>query len=274
MRPSPIEIAAPFNPARSVAALTRKNSKVRHYRLRTDGSVDTRPPSKVYDDRHRVKLRRTLYVPGSDPGISLLSRPTKMPGPSWSLPAGRPGACPFMVVGANTICGVCYAKGEHAGRYASASVQRAQWARFDWTRACMRSSPIEFVETLIEAIEVAGDHPYMRVHDSGDLFSERYTRCWIEICAAIPKTRFWFPTRSWRAPWVQAIVELNALPNVTVRPSSIHFDEAPPEIAGLAAGTTASAVLVTCPAPKQHNACGACRTCWDRPELPVSYHAH
>src|SRR5262249_11768112 len=75
---------------------------------------------------------------------------------------------------------------------------------------------------------------YMRVHDSGDLFSAACTRAWIRICSASPWIHFWFPTRSWQAPWLDVIKELAALPNVTVRPSAIHFDEEPPRIDGLA----------------------------------------
>lgn len=218
----------------------------------------------------RTSFRRTVVVPGSK--IALLSRPSKMPGASWSLPAGP--SCPFAVYGPNTICGSCFAQ---AGQYkADPNVMRAQRVRFEWTRACMASSEGTdwFVQTVVEAITAAAAGPYMRVHDSGDLFSPSYTRAWIRICQALPHVRFWFPTRSWRAPWVGVIRQLAALPNVTVRPSALHFDDPPPVVAGLAGGTTAAAAGYTCPAPRQHNACGDCRACWDQPDRPVSYHAH
>jgi Gene product 88 len=35
-----------------------------------------------------------------------------------------------------------------------------------------------FVRTMIEAIDATG-YLYMRVHDSGDLFSAAYSRAWI-----------------------------------------------------------------------------------------------
>jgi hypothetical protein len=233
-----------------------------------------RSPSRVAEDRARVRVP-TIYVPGTR--VLLLSRPSKMPGPSWSLPAGP--ACPFAVYGEDSICGSCYASVDHAGssRYGNAVVQHAQAARFDWAKQCMRSNDgyREFVSLLTEAIEIATrKQPYMRVHDSGDLFSARYTMAWAEICAALPNVHFWFPTRSWRAPWLATIQELAALPNVAVRPSALHFDAPAPQIAGLAAGTTAAEVGFTCPAPFQGNACGSCRTCWDRRDKPVSYHAH
>jgi hypothetical protein len=126
---------------------------------------------------------------------------------------------------------------------------------------------------MIEAIDATG-YAYMRVHDSGDLFSPEYTRAWIRICACLSWVRFWFPTRSWQAPWLDVIQELAALPNVAVRPSAVHFDDDPPQVDGLAAGTTAKAFGYTCPAPRQNNACGDCRRCWTAKSLPVSYHAH
>jgi hypothetical protein len=64
-----------------------------------------RPPQAQFEDRNRVRFKRTVRVPGTN--IALLSRPTKLPGPSWSLPAGP--ACPFRRNGPDTICGSCYA---------------------------------------------------------------------------------------------------------------------------------------------------------------------
>jgi hypothetical protein len=218
----------------------------------------------------RTSFRRTVCVPGTP--IALLSRPSKMPGASWSLPAGP--SCPFALYGPNTICGSCFAQ---AGNYrADPNVVRAQAARFAWTRDCLKTpdGTDHFVETMVAAIAAAAAGPYMRVHDSGDLFSPAYTRAWIRICSALPSVRFWFPTRSWRAPWVGVIQQLAALPNVTVRPSALHFDSPPPVVAGLAGGTTAAAEGFTCPAPRNHNACGDCRACWIEPNTPISYHAH
>lgn len=219
--------------------------------------------------KHRSSPTFHRLVPGTS--VQLLSRPTKMPGMSWSLPAGR--SCPFMVIGHNSICGVCYAM---KGRYTSQAVMEAQAARFAWVHECLKTpdGTRDFIDTMVEAIGGAG-YRYMRVHDSGDLFSPAYTRAWAAICAALPRIHFWFPTRSWRAPWVDVIRdELAVLPNVAVRPSALHFNARPPEVEGLAAGTTARAQGFTCPAPFQGNACRRCRTCWDKPAVEVSYHAH
>jgi protein gp88 len=211
------------------------------------------------------------YPVGQVPGtrIALLSRPEKMPGPSWALPAGP--ACPFAVYGPGAICGHCLAS---TGRYLDRVHQRAMHARFDWTRECMRTPAgvDEFVDVMVGAIDATGKL-WMRVHDSGDLFSPTYTRAWIRICSALAWVRFWFPTRSWQAPWVSVIVELASLPNVSVRPSALHFGGAPPHVDGLAAGTTVLDTGYSCPAVRNENHCRDCRRCWVQRSQPVSYHA-
>lgn len=208
----------------------------------------------------------TGYVPGTS--VSLLSRPEKMPGASWALPAGP--ACPFMVVGEDTICGSCYA---NVGRYRDDTHTRAMWARFDWVRECMKTPEgvDRFVDTMVRAID-GTRRLWFRIHDSGDFFSERYARAWHRICSALSWVHFWGPTRSWRAPWLDALVELNALPNVAIRPSALHFDVPPPMIQGLAAGTSVSVDAWDCPAARNGGRCGDCRRCWVDKSQPTIYH--
>jgi hypothetical protein len=210
-------------------------------------------------------------VPGTT--TTLLSSTTKMPSLSWSLPAGR--ACPAALYGPGTICGNCYAK---KNMYRQTTVQQAQEKRLQWAVAAMRTPEGRqaFVDTMVGAIRGMA---YFRVHDSGDLFSPAYARCWAAIARALPETRFWIPTRTWqfrdRPLWGPALQELLDCPNVTLRPSALRFEDPAPMIPGWAAGTTASAGDAdTCPAPKQNNECGDCRICWDRPDVAVSYHKH
>lgn len=223
--------------------------------------------------RHGRVWRRDNYgypvgvVPGTT--IALLSRTEKMPGPSWALPAGA--SCPFMVTGAGTICGeICYAL---RGRYTEAVHTRALWARFEWARQCMQTpaGTDEFVRVMVAAIKGTG-REWFRIHDAGDFFSEQYTRAWLRVCAALPRVHFWGPTRSWQAPWASALVELNALPNVAIRPSAIHIDAAPPLLEGFAAGTSVSATAWDCPAAENAGRCGDCRRCWVNVEQPTTYH--
>jgi hypothetical protein len=222
---------------------------------------------------------RAFSVPGGAPAKDgqrspmLLTGTSKMPCPSWSLTAGK--ACPGAKFGEGTICGSCYAA---KGMYLHKAVQNAQRERFAWTLALMKSEPGRdaFVAYLTKAI-AATKNPYFRVHDSGDLFSQAYTRCWIRIARNLPGIRFWFPTRSYRiANILPVIQELAALPNVTVRPSALMLDAAPPVIDGLAAGSGATYAEseATCPAYRQDGECRDCRHCWDNAAAPVLYPLH
>jgi hypothetical protein len=222
-------------------------------------------------------------VPGTT--VGLLTITSKMPCDSFSLPAHR--ACPGAYYGeagrANvdktTICGSCYAQ---KGMYAWPAVLNAQETRFQWVLSLQRADDTAgFVETMVPAIRASvkrqkSDRPVFRVHDSGDLFSLWYTRAWQAVCEALPGVAFWFPTRSWRVkqPLLQeALRDLAALPNVTVRPSALFLNAPAPRIIGLSAGTTASDAAFTCPAPLQDGKCLECRTCWD-PSVEVSYRLH
>lgn len=245
-------------------------------------------------------------VPGT--GVGLLTSTSKMPSASWSIPAGK--ACPsafygddFKRVGGlpvnidkGTICGNCYAG---KGAYAWAPVKRAQDARFKLAiaAATVPAQGDEFVALMIDAIngealrqqrryyrEVSKGIRAMgtfqavfRVHDSGDLFSPQYTALWVRICEALPDVNFWFPTRQWRSKnlhMLAVLTTLATLPNVSVRPSALRFEDAAPVIEGLSAGTTATATGgFTCPAPTQGGACLDCRACWTK-DVEVSYHKH
>jgi len=221
--------------------------------------------------------RRPKFVPNT--ATLLLTSTSKMPSKSWSLPARK--TCPFSVHTPGAICEFCYAD---KGLYTTyPNVKKAQHTRFAWARECMRTVEGRdlFVSTMVSAIR---GMPYFRVHDSGDMFSPIYARCWADICRQLPDTKFWIPTRSHRALlnvgsamadiWAEALNALSILPNVTLRPSADNFGDPAPIVPGFAAGSTACDEGFTCPAPLQNNACGDCRMCWDAPTVPISYRKH
>ena len=109
------------------------------------------------------KSVRRFKVPGTT--VALLTQTSKMPGPSWSLPAHR--ACPRA---AGSICAVCYAE---RGCYRFRTTVNAQTARFVWTRDAMKTPQgrAEWVRVMTDAIR---GESYFRVHDSGDVFSAAY----------------------------------------------------------------------------------------------------
>lgn len=214
---------------------------------------------------------------------SLLSWTSDMNAWSFSLPAGKEGSCIMAVYGDDSVCGSCYAQ---INRYNMPNVLKAQWVRFLWTKNLMRDSVgrEEFIVTMIGAIKKYAVNGWFRGHDSGDFFSPDYVDCWAQICFALPNVKFWFPTRCWPhkgtmgPKWVAALKELASLRNVTVRPSALKFDEAPPKVPFLSKGTGVGFNIkdvVFCPKTLNGGTCQTnhCRSCWSD-EVEIFYKIH
>lgn len=211
--------------------------------------------------------------------MHVLNQTTAMPGSSFSLPARR--TCPGAVLTTNSVCAACYADDRH--RYRWRGVQEAQAHRLDWAHRALSAG--RFVPVMADLIAARAER-YFRLHDAGDFFSPRYVDAWREVALSLPRVAFWAPTRSWSTggqcrpesdPLLAALRHLAALPNVTVRPSAIFIGGDPPEVPGLAAGSsvTTNRSHATCPKSlRSPPSCGDCRRCWDEPQVPVTYLKH
>ncbi len=187
-----------------------------------------------------------------------LSKPSKMPGPSYNLPAAscQTGAKLAKIPG--TICHGCYAM---KGRYRFRNVRLALARRLE-----SLSHP-QWVYAMIVLIK---GEKFFRWHDSGDLQSVHHLKQIFEVCDATPETSHWLPTREAR------YLPLNhdSIPkNLTIRMSSHKVNQGP-----LKSWPWTSCVVNTgyhtCPAPYQGNECQNCRQCWDRDIPNVSYGKH
>lgn len=123
---------------------------------------------------------------------SLLTWTSTMDCWSFSLPAGKEGACPMSTKGG--ICKSCYAKGS---RYILDNVARAQWTRFEWLKALLQTEEgrASFILIMVEALNKNVSNSYFRWFDSGDFFSPHLIDCVGEICRQTPNIRHWIPTR-------------------------------------------------------------------------------
>lgn len=274
---------------------------------------------------------------------------SKMACPSFALPAGAleiGGSCPGAgaaqtvvpeniraqhekgvgekVNVPNTICGSCYAS--VGTSFQHGTVQLQELVRYWWIAGLLRERDGE--ERLADMLEAAlrgeiafgwptehhlgKDLRFFRLHDSGDFFSVGYARAWIEVARRLPDVMIWAPTRTWAAPGFRKFWGTSSLPeNLIVRPSAYHFNDASPDIIGLAAGTTSlyavegedgrkteqkdpSRADWNCQVYRadqgEHNCMAAerptsgddatpsgkkgCRTCWVFPRLSVNYTAH
>lgn len=133
---------------------------------------------------------------------------------TFSLPAVS--TCP----GRTKTCeGACYARRGYM------ALQKACFERN--LKSAKRS---DFVDRVVREI---GRRPkIVRIHVSGDFFSDEYVRKWIEIAKKAPHARFYTYSRSWRVPEMRKSLErLAALPNVrmwfSVDRESGHPDKVP-----------------------------------------------
>ncbi len=200
-----------------------------------------------------------------------LSKPSKMPGYAYSLPAKecKIGGKLRQVKG--STCSGCYAM---KGRYAFQNVQAALYRRL-----ATLELPL-WAEVMAELI-TRKRQAYFRWHDSGDLQSVDHLAAIVRVCELTPNVRHWLPTREYRM--VQDFVSAGGtLPaNLNVRMSAHMLGGAVPTFPRLPM-VTVSTVSVdvrptgahACPAPLQGNKCGDCRACWDRGVSLVDYHLH
>jgi hypothetical protein len=186
-----------------------------------------------------------------------LSKPSKMPGPAYNLPAAacQTGAKLALVPG--TVCHGCYAM---KGRYRFSNVKTALARRLE---ALGHPDWIKAMTVLIKG------EKFFRWHDSGDLQSVAHLKAIFEVCNNTPETSHWLPTREAR------YLPLNhdSIPkNLNIRMSSHKIDQ--PPVKSWPWTSTVSTRDSTCPAQLQNNNCKDCRACWDRKISNVTYPKH
>jgi len=190
-----------------------------------------------------------------------LSKPSKMPGPAYNLPAKACLTGAKLVKVAGSTCSGCYAL---KGRYRFGNVQKALNRRL---KALEDPRWVAGMITLIQG------RPVFRWHDSGDIQSAQHLKNIFEICKATAETLHWLPTRE-----AQFIKDLQ--PEVVPKNLKIVFsDHMNDQAHGVTfwpytSGVTTKRGAVTCPAPKQDNKCLDCRKCWDRDVKRVIYGKH
>jgi hypothetical protein len=119
-----------------------------------------------------------------------LSKPSKMPGWAYGIPAAecKTGAKLKLVPG--STCEGCYAD---KGCYVFPVVQAAQYRRL---AAIKNPLWVEAMATLINSKK----SKYFRWHDSGDVQDVDHLLKIFEVCKLTPETRHWLPTReAWTA---------------------------------------------------------------------------
>ena len=197
-----------------------------------------------------------------------LSKPSKMPCKSYSLPAKECKIGSLLRGVKGSTCKGCYAM---KGFYVMPVVEKAMYRRLDslkdphWVQAMV----------ILVGREKSG---YFRWHDSGDIQSLEHLKDICKVAELTPHIKHWLPTRE--IPILKAFKKagLEYPDNLTVRVSD-HFIG---QIKRLNLGLPTSGVHLKegspqgfrCSAPKQDGECRDCRACWSKEVGHVSYLKH
>jgi hypothetical protein len=200
-----------------------------------------------------MSRREALSICGS------LSKPSKMPGHAYSLPAEHCRLGKFLQEIPRTVCAHCYAL---RGRYVFPVVRRAMEKRLE------SISDPRWVEAISSLIRRSGE-THFRWHDSGDVQGIDHLRKIVHVCRNLPGVKFWLPTREYQT--VEAYRRMRGMipANLCIRYSAHLIDAPPPLRYGLPVSTVSSNQDKTptdayrCKAVHRRNLCGRCRACWD-----------
>jgi len=186
-----------------------------------------------------------------------LSKPSKMPGPAYNLPAQACITGAKLVQIPGSVCEGCYAL---KGRYNFRNVRLALARRLE---------SLQHPQWVLAMTVLIKGEPWFRWHDSGDIQSSWHLKQIFEVCNRTPETSHWLPTREVK------FLPLNhdSIPkNLIIRVSSHRIDQAPVKFWPWT--STVSTGSFSCPASKQGNECKSCRNCWDRKVDNVTYPKH
>ena len=197
-------------------------------------------------------VKEAIKITGS------MTRTSKMPGLSYSLPAWacQTGAKLRKVPG--TPCHGCYALKGNYIRYPA--IKKAQYYRLDslghdsWTTA------------MVAQIK---RQKWFRWHDAGDVQSVDHMNKIFEVCRLTPLTRHWLPTQERKYLPLPG----SSIPdNLVIRLSGSKIDGPRPSC--WPHTSTVVTKSATCPAPSQGGKCRTCRNCWNKDIKNISYGKH
>ena len=197
-----------------------------------------------------MKVTEAKQITGS------LTRTSKMPGLSYSLPAWecKTGSKLRKVKG--SVCSACYALKGNYTRYKA--IKAAQYDRLEKIKNSL------WVAAMVVQVK---RQKYFRWHDAGDVQDLEHLKKIYSVCKLTPEVKHWMPTRE---AWIKN--------HLDSKPSNLVIRFSPPMIGQRNDSWPNSSMVVetgaTCPAPSQGGKCGSCRQCWDGDVKVVSYGKH
>lgn len=204
--------------------------------------------------------------------ISILSKPSKMPGYSFGIPIADCKIGSILAKKEGSVCSKCYAG---KGWYRAGFVKNAQ------SRRLQEIKRLDWVDTMVAAIGYAyrgkkGRDRVFRWHDSGDLQGIWHLDKIVQIAKQLPRIKFWLPTHE--LGMVKEFLRINPQgfpPNLIVRISAAMVGGKNGILPkGVLGSTVAAKIGYACPARNQGNVCGDCRACWDKRIKNIDYVLH
>ena len=199
-----------------------------------------------------MKVSEAKKITGS------MTKATKMPGLSYSLPAWECQTGSKLRKVEGTPCFGCYALKGNYTRYPA--IKKAQYYRL---KSLVHDL---WVTAMVAQIK---RQKWFRWHDAGDLQSVDHMNKIIEVCKQTPGTQHWLPTQERQyLPKPEDVPE-----NLIIRLSAAKVDGT----AGNAWSHSSTVVTdgsASCAAPDQGGKCLDCRACWNKDVKNVSYGKH
>ena len=188
-----------------------------------------------------------------------LSKPGKMPGPAYNLPAWNCITGEKLRKVPSSPCFGCYAM---KNRYAFPNVRQAMDRRLQ---------AIESPKWVSAMVVLVTGHPFFRWHDSGDIQSVEHLQKIFEVCRQTPNTKHWLPTQERQF----LTMDPDEVPeNLIIRLSGSKVDGPASKCWPHSSSVVTDDAKRTCPAPDQGNKCRSCRACWDKNIGNISYGKH
>ena len=188
-----------------------------------------------------------------------LTRTSKMPGLSYSLPAWACQTGSKLRKIKDTPCFFCYALKGNYRRYPK--IKEVQYKRLDSI-----TNPL-WVEAMAVQIK---NQKYFRWHDAGDIQSVEHLRKIFAVAILTPNTKHWLPTQERK--YLLEVDQSEVPDNLIIRLSGSKINGSIPN----AWEHTSSVVTenAKCPSANQDGKCMDCRMCWSKDIKNISYGKH
>ena len=194
--------------------------------------------------------------------IISLSKPGKMPGFAYGLPAWECKTGGKLATVPGSVCFGCYAMKGNYTRFPE--IKKSQYKRL---KSLKNPQWVEAMATVINSKRVSKLKVF-RWHDAGDVQDLDHLNKIFEVCRLTPNMQHWMPTReAWIKPYLKDCPK-----NLIVRLSMTMIDQ--PAAGSWDYTSTVVTKDATCPAPKQGGKCQDCRNCWTRSIKNISYGIH